>query len=183
LDDKAFHLLGIEPTGDGRAIRAAYLRLARIYHPDRFVGQPDDVREEAERRMKEATVAYEQLRGATRKNAQRPVIEDEEFLERARAYREIIDAKQAEEKRNRARWRRWQELELKARARAALEAEIAAAIARGTGGSFPAPPPPRETSQPKKPARKDPASALSERLDAARRGETAPLVRRDSAPE
>ena len=74
LDNKAFHVLGIEPTGDGRAIRAAFLRLARIYHPDRFAGQPDDVRVEAERRMKEATVAYEALRGTRQKSAAAPAL-------------------------------------------------------------------------------------------------------------
>jgi curved DNA-binding protein CbpA len=180
LNHKAFHVLGIEPTGDGRAIRAAFLRLARIYHPDRFAGQPDDVREEAERRMKEATVAYEALRGTRQKSAAaRPSIDDKELQERARAFAKIVEAKQAEEKRNRARWQRWQELELQARARAEVEAEIAAAIAEGNGVSFRAPSVHRDEEKPSDQKPEMPASAFAQRLDAARRGETSPLVRRD----
>jgi curved DNA-binding protein CbpA len=179
LDNKAFHVLGIEPTGDGRAIRAAFLRLARIYHPDRFAGQPDDVRAEAERRMKEATVAYEALRGARQKSAAaRASFDDKELQERARAFAKIVEAKQAEEKRNRARWQRWQELELQARARAEVEAEIAAAIAEGDGVPFRTPSVHRDEENPSDPKRGAPASAFAQRLDAARRGETSPLVRR-----
>ena len=180
LNHKAFHVLGIEPTGDGRVIRAAFLRLARIYHPDRFAGQPDDVRAEAERRMKEATVAYEALRGTRQKSAAaRPSIDDKELQERASAFAKIVEAKQAEEKRNRARWQRWQELELQARARAEVEAEIAAAIAEGNGVSFRAPSVHRDEETPSDPKPEMPASAFAQRLDAARRGETSPLVRRD----
>ena len=180
MDNKAFQVLGIAPTSDGRAIRAAFLRLARIYHPDRFAGQPDDVRGEAERRMKEATVAYEALRGTRQKSAAaRPSIDDKDLQERARAFRKIVEAKEAEEKRNRARWVRWQEIELQARARAEVEAEIAAAIAEGNGGSFRAPSAPREKEVPSAPKRAAPASAFSQRLDAARRGETSAIARRD----
>ena len=32
---EAFQILGIEPTTNQRDIRAAYVRLVRIYHPDR----------------------------------------------------------------------------------------------------------------------------------------------------
>ena len=180
LDNTAFHVLGIEPTSDGRTIRAAFLRVARIYHPDRFAGQPEDVREEAERRMKEATVAYEALRGARQKSAAaRAAIDDKELQERARAYAKIVEAKQAEEKRNRARWQRWQELELQARARAEVEAEIAAAIAEGQGVPFRAPAVHHDEETPAHPKSEMPASAFARRLDAARRGETSPLVRRD----
>ena len=66
MQSQAFETLGIEPTIDGRAIRAAFVRLARIYHPDRFAGQPPDVRSEAERRMKEAAAAYELLRATNK---------------------------------------------------------------------------------------------------------------------
>ena len=180
MDNKAFQVLGIEPTNDGRAIRAAFLRLARIFHPDRFAGQPDDVRAEAERRMKEATIAYEALRGTRQKPvAARPSIDDKELQERARAFAKVVEAKKAEEQRNRARWQRWQEIELQARARAEVEAEIAAAIAEGNGVSFRAPSVHRDEEKPADPKREMPASAFAQRLDAARRGETSPLVRRD----
>ena len=184
MDSAAFQILGIEPTNNGRAIRAAFLRLARIYHPDRFAGQPDDVRAEAERRMKEATVAYEALRGTRQKSAERrPTINDKDLQERARAYRDIVEAKQAEEKRNRARWRKWQEIELEARARAEIESEIAAAIAGADQNPFRAPQANREAEKPPAPKREMPASLFSQRLDAARRGETSPIARRDPAPD
>ena len=70
MQSQAFQTLGIEPTIDGRAIRDAFVRIARIYHPDRFAGQPDDVRLEAERRMKEASAAYELLKVSNSANLQ-----------------------------------------------------------------------------------------------------------------
>ena len=73
MQSQAFQTLGIEPTIDGRAIRDAFVRIARIYHPDRFAGQPDDVRIEAERRMKEASAAYELLKVVEHRHHQRQV--------------------------------------------------------------------------------------------------------------
>src|SRR5687767_6971816 len=67
--NSAFSVLGIEPTTDARVIRSAYVRLARIYHPDRFIGMSEDVRLEAERRMKEVAAAYQSLRAAKRSAA------------------------------------------------------------------------------------------------------------------
>jgi hypothetical protein len=184
LDNRAFRVLGIEPTNDGRAIRAAFLRLARIYHPDRFAGQPDDVRAEAERRMKQATVAYEALRGTRQKSAaRRAPIDDKDLQERARAVREILEAKQVEEKRNQARWQRWRELELQARARAEIEASIVAAVAEGDTGFFRAPVDLRDDDETPSPKRAMPVSAFSQRLDAARRGQTAPIARREPTPD
>jgi len=184
VGDNAFTILGIEPTTDGRAIRAAFLRLARIYHPDRYVDQPDDVRAEAERRMKDATIAYDSLRATKHEKAERPKIDDKELRDRALKYRETMEAKAAENKRNRVRWRRWEELERQARERQELEAQIAETIARDVEGPL------KHTSnghsaakaeeKPKSNGKASSKSELSQRLDAARRGETSPLVPRES---
>lgn len=131
---RAFDVLGIEPTNDHQLIRKAFTKLARIYHPDRFVGQPDDVRAEAERRMKEAIAAYDSLRSARRsaeaaaKTARTPRTRDHDPWEEARRAREAILVRQAELERSRERWLLWEELERQARARAADEAHFAANV-------------------------------------------------------
>lgn len=181
MREQAFETLGIPPTGDGRAIRAAFLRLARIYHPDRFTGMPEDVRVEAERRMKEATAAYESLRGP--KRATQPEhsgLSEAELRARKEKYRKLLEAKRIEEEHNQARWRRWDAIEREARARAEVEAEIAAMIARGTESPVAhaaAPSTPASAQSPVEDAPQSPSrSRLVERLDAARRGERATLV-------
>jgi curved DNA-binding protein CbpA len=179
----AFDTLGIAPTDDGRVMRAAFLRLARIYHPDRFVGMPDDVRAEAEKRMKDATIAYELLRAQTVNKTAKPdgaVFDEVEYREAARKYRETIERKKTQELRDRDRWSRWEEVERASRVRRARDADVAAKIAsefaerqrfNGSGShTEPRPVPHRSDS-------------LGDRLDAARRGETAPLVRRRPATE
>lgn len=180
MGDQAFKVLGIAPTEDGRAIRAAFLRIARIYHPDRFVDGPDDVRKEAERRMKEATIAYESLRATNKAPAKkRPAIDEKELERRAKRFREEIEAKRLRDERDRARWMRWEAAEARAREAAELEAEMAAHLSDEAGGTNghvrprrfePADPAPIES---KEPPTRDP---LSERLNAARRGMTNPLV-------
>jgi curved DNA-binding protein CbpA len=130
----AFKILGIDPTNDGRAIRAAYVRLARIFHPDRFVGMPDDVRLEAERRMKEATAAYEALRALKRTSgngsdeSEVPTLRND-LWERAKRARDTVEAIRVEQQRNRTRWLLWEELERQARDRAEWEARMAAQLA------------------------------------------------------
>ena len=107
MSNQAFRIRGIAPTKDGRAIRDAFLRLARIYHPDRFVDMPDDVREEAERRMKEATVAYESLRSTKRdERSSDDEIDEAEVHKRAVKYREMAETKREREEKDRVRWER-----------------------------------------------------------------------------
>ena len=182
ITGEAFEVLGIEPTEDGRAVRAAFLRLAKIYHPDRFADSPDDVRSEAERRMKEATTAYEVLRN--RKAPPVPDIDDEEIERRAHKYREDIKKKKAAEEKDRARWRRWDEVERVARETARREADIASRIADEVHGKHAAKPEDPKPATPLKSGSngtvktsntRDP---LGERLDAARRGVRDPLVKR-----
>jgi len=129
LSSSAFKILGIDPTSDGDAIRRAYLRLARIYHPDRFAGLPDDVRAEAERRMKEATAAYEELRSSK----QDPVDPDRitvpaDRWERAKRARDAVEKIRVEQERTRARWQLWEQLEHQARDRAEWEARLASQL-------------------------------------------------------
>jgi DnaJ-class molecular chaperone len=51
-----YKILGVSKNGTQEEIKRAYVRLARKYHPDR---NPDD--EEAERKFREASEAYEVL--------------------------------------------------------------------------------------------------------------------------
>jgi curved DNA-binding protein CbpA len=177
MGNQAFQILGIAPTADARAVRAAFLRIARIYHPDRFVDGPDDVRLEAERRMKEATLAYESIQSATKAAKKHPKIDEKKLQARAKKFREEIEAKRVRDERDRARWMRWEAAERHAREAAEAEAEMAARIESDVDGtSVPhrrvheSREPANENSEPKK---RDP---LAERLDAARRGVTSPLV-------
>jgi DnaJ-like protein len=54
----AYEVLGLDPTASMDQVRAAYRRLAQIYHPDRYAMARADVREEAERRMMHVNAAY-----------------------------------------------------------------------------------------------------------------------------
>ncbi|MFY9586623.1 MAG: J domain-containing protein [Actinomycetota bacterium] len=181
MNKQAFAILGIQPTDDGRVIRSAFLRLARIYHPDRFVDMPDDVRAEAERRMKEATIAYESLR--TKKPADEAppvVIDDEEIHRRAAVYREAADKKKKMDEYDRARWRSWEAAEKRARDKARMEADIASRLEDEMNG-FRVPSDGKPTTEVPEPEaltakKRSSKSRLNERIDAARRGETNPLV-------
>jgi DnaJ-like protein len=133
----AFKILGIEPTIDGRVIRSAYIRLARIYHPDRFIGMPEDVRVEAERRMKEATAAYEDLRSMKRTSDRLAADSDHRVLrndlwERAKRARDTVEEIRLDQERSRTRWMLWQELEQQARDRAEWEARMATLLSKDT---------------------------------------------------
>lgn len=132
--DRAFDVLGIEPTTDPKIIRTAFVRLARIYHPDRFSGQSEDVRAEAERRMKQVIAAYDTFRNARRTaataatKARTPKTRDHDPWEEARRAREAIFARRAELERSRARWLLWEELERQAKERAETDARFASEV-------------------------------------------------------
>ena len=53
-----YEILGVSPKASPKEITEAYRTLAQIFHPDRFVDSPEQVRREAERRMKNLTQAY-----------------------------------------------------------------------------------------------------------------------------
>ncbi|MDQ4134213.1 MAG: J domain-containing protein [Actinomycetota bacterium] len=52
----------MSPRASQKQIAEAYKTLAQIFHPDRFIDAPDNVREEAERRMKNLNEAYAMAR-------------------------------------------------------------------------------------------------------------------------
>ncbi len=61
-----YEVLQVSPEATAEEIRSAYRRMAQQYHPDKVAGQPPQVRQEAERRMKEINAAYGELK---RRNA------------------------------------------------------------------------------------------------------------------
>ena len=177
MQSQAFQTLGIEPTVDGRAIRAAFVRIARIYHPDRFADQPEDVRLEAERRMKEASAAYELLRASNEViTTGQSVFNDKDLQDRARAYRKAMEEREREDEKNRARWARWEAIEKQARERAEVESALALAAMNEVKGNEPqqvrpakAASRPYVKADPQKLTARTPSSALKTRIDAARK--------------
>jgi hypothetical protein len=64
LDDRriaALRLLGVDDTADAGAVKRAYRRLARAFHPDLQPTADDQRRRALERRLAEVTAAYEAL--------------------------------------------------------------------------------------------------------------------------
>ena len=57
-----YSVLGIEVDATYEDAKGAYRRLAEIFHPDRFLDARDDVRDEAERQMKDLNAAWRTLR-------------------------------------------------------------------------------------------------------------------------
>ena len=56
-----YAILGVSPDASPDEVKRAYRRCAHIYHPDRFRDAPEDLRLEAERRMRGLNEAYEAL--------------------------------------------------------------------------------------------------------------------------
>jgi len=166
----AFKILGIDPTNDGRLVRSAYIRLARIYHPDRFAGMPEDVRVEAERRMKEATAAYEELRSMKRTSDRLAADSDtsvfrNDLWERAKRARDTVETIRLEQERSRTRWLIWEELERQARDRADWEARMATQLSKDSVFTRRV-----QTERDDEKIEGSPMSALGRRLQAAKEG-------------
>jgi predicted Zn-dependent protease with MMP-like domain len=53
-----YGILGVAPDADADTIRRAFWRLAKLWHPDRYRTAPDQLREQAERRMRLLTEAH-----------------------------------------------------------------------------------------------------------------------------
>ncbi len=53
-----YEVLGVSPKASPAEVNAAYKVLAQIFHPDRFADSPENVRREAEVRMKALNEAY-----------------------------------------------------------------------------------------------------------------------------
>ena len=58
----AYVTLGLAKGASTEQISAAYRKLARAHHPDKVANESPQIREEAERRMKEINAAYGQLK-------------------------------------------------------------------------------------------------------------------------
>lgn len=54
-----YKILGVKPTDSDDAIKEAYRKLARKYHPDKYAD--GDLKELAEEKMKEVNAAYEEI--------------------------------------------------------------------------------------------------------------------------
>lgn len=80
---KPWEILGVSSRATRTEITRAYRVLAYIFHPDRFVDSPDDVKAEAEKRMAELNKAYE----LARKGRQEEVSFQAPVDERAHAQR------------------------------------------------------------------------------------------------
>ncbi|HET6346376.1 MAG TPA: J domain-containing protein [Myxococcota bacterium] len=61
-DTSPYEVLGIQPGATQREIRQAYQRLVKQYHPDKVGDMGPELQELAERRTKEITAAYNQLK-------------------------------------------------------------------------------------------------------------------------
>ncbi|WDP93008.1 MAG: DnaJ domain-containing protein [Desulfobacter sp.] len=57
----AFGILGLPPQANSRQVKAAFRAEAKIWHPDRFAGDPEGARR-AEARMKEINAAFMSLK-------------------------------------------------------------------------------------------------------------------------
>src|SRR5688572_24296532 len=57
-----YDVLGVKPGATQREIRQAYQRLVQQYHPDKVGDMGPELQELAERRTKEITAAYNQLK-------------------------------------------------------------------------------------------------------------------------
>jgi DnaJ like chaperone protein len=57
-----FRVLGLEPDASLAEARAAYRRLAELYHPDRLRGLRQDVQAEGAQRMREVSGAMKAIR-------------------------------------------------------------------------------------------------------------------------
>lgn len=64
-----YRVLGLTPSADAEAIRQAYRRLAKQWHPDQFTQAAPDVRAQAERRMRLINRAHDVLHMASSRHA------------------------------------------------------------------------------------------------------------------
>lgn len=71
MDVNPYQALGVAPTASPEELTAAYRTMAQLFHPDRYAEAPENVRREAERRMKELNDAYDFARRATPEEVQR----------------------------------------------------------------------------------------------------------------
>ncbi|HEV7126749.1 MAG TPA: metallopeptidase family protein [Ktedonobacterales bacterium] len=68
-DPDYYAVLGLRPDASATEIRQSYHRLAKLWHPDRFMAAPPPLRTRAERRMRALVDAYRVLGNGTRRQA------------------------------------------------------------------------------------------------------------------
>ena len=56
-----FTILGLNENASTEEIKAAYRRLVKLTHPDRFMNEPLDVQENMKRKFQEIQEAYEKI--------------------------------------------------------------------------------------------------------------------------
>jgi predicted Zn-dependent protease with MMP-like domain/curved DNA-binding protein CbpA len=64
-----YAVLGLRPNASAEEIRHAFRRLAKLWHPDRYISAPAELRASAERRMRALTRAYAVLGDALERHA------------------------------------------------------------------------------------------------------------------
>jgi curved DNA-binding protein CbpA len=118
MTERAYEILGVDATASDAQVRAAYRRLAQIYHPDRFGTAPNDIRQEAERRMAELNAAFSEI------SRLRPVSSDQSqelpswwnaswdrhWVEEER-WQEELKRRRIEDEQRRATHQRWEQIE------------------------------------------------------------------------
>jgi curved DNA-binding protein CbpA len=163
-----FEVLGISPTASLDDARAAFKRLAQIYHPDRYATSSEHVREEAERKMRDLNVAFSEL-VARRRGVADPqeILANEKWLAE---WWEAWERRRREEETRGARFRRWDEIEQARRAREQSERESISMVWRAAFGA----PAAEESEQPPSPSALPPApapkpSSLAARLNDAKK--------------
>lgn len=62
-----YGILGVAPSASADEVRRAFWRLAKLWHPDRYRTAPDNLREQAERRMRLLTEAHAALSDPARR--------------------------------------------------------------------------------------------------------------------
>src|SRR5829696_4821903 len=60
---KLYGALELEPGATADEIKAAYLDLVKVWHPDRYQNESPRLRDKAEQKLKSINQAYERLRG------------------------------------------------------------------------------------------------------------------------